>query len=226
MIACTIEQCKRLEWFAYTHMLLFKTHKEYTRHSYHQVICQTTNKQTWDIVRHIMNVSTAVTAEQSLRLLLSIMDAIIIILLVNQSPLSFRMLYHYYHHYYKYHLSWLIMLSSSLSLSSHHVGCDQYRYCYHFHYYLISFHFTSFHFDQFRRHGPSTASFILILSIILIIIMASWSWSLWPSFFSHHTIMIIIILFQYSSYNDDGYYLKTSWLCCFLQVSHKHLSQQ
>ena len=38
-----------------------------------------------------MNVSTAVTAEQSLRLLLSIMDAIIIILLVNQSPLSFRL---------------------------------------------------------------------------------------------------------------------------------------
>ena len=46
---------------------------------------------------------------------------------------------------------------------------------------IISFHFTSFHFDQFRRHGPSTASFILTLSIILIIIMASWSWSLWPS---------------------------------------------
>ena len=92
MIACTIEQCKRLEWFAYTHMLLFTKHKEYTRHSYHQVICQTTNKQTWDIVRHIMNVSTAVTAEQSLRLLLLIMDAIIIILLVNQSPLSFRLI--------------------------------------------------------------------------------------------------------------------------------------
>ena len=43
-----------------------------------------------------MNVSTAVTAEQSLRLLLSIMDAIIIILLVNQSPLSFRLKHHEY----------------------------------------------------------------------------------------------------------------------------------
>ena len=111
-------------------MLLFKTHKEYTRHSYHQVICQTTNKQTRDIVRHIMNVSTAVTAEQSLRLLLSIMDAIIIILLVNQSLLSFRMLYHYYHHYYKYHRIMLVVINIVIVII----------------FIIILFHITSLHF--------------------------------------------------------------------------------